>query len=462
MSTLLQDHFRCPEGFDGILHPDLSHAHTGFFRLGPASLGFGRVAQVKTAGRPDQAQDDALHQVAFGPEGCRLPFNPDEIVDNLRLERYPGVGHAAGAGSLPRRLAESVYYTLRPLLGVAVRKHLQRSVVLKSSGKQQFPAWHTDTTVERILDCLLLIAMRARGVKRVPFIWYWPDGYRYVVAMTHDVESLAGRDFTESLMDLDDRFGLKAAFEIIPERRYQIPESWLASIRQRGFEINVHDLNHDGRLFSNHREFLRRVEKINAYGRAWGARGFRSAVLYRNLRWFDALQFDYDMSLPTGAHYHPQRGGCCTVRPYFIGNLVELPGSGIQDYILFHILGDYSTTIWEEQMEAIAAAHGVLCFSVHPDYVMERRACDVYTALLEKVAAARQGGDLWTPLPRDLCAWWRLRNAMRLVADGEKWRIEGEGAERAHVAYAEDCDGELRYVIPARDATLAHSASRGA
>ena len=30
----------------------------------------------------------------------------------------------------------------------------------------------------------------------------------------------------------------------------------LDKIRNRGFEINVHDLKHDGRLFSDHAEFL--------------------------------------------------------------------------------------------------------------------------------------------------------------------------------------------------------------
>ena len=53
------------------------------------------------------------------------------------------------------------------------------------------------------------------------------------------------------------------------------------------------------------------------------------------------------MSVPNVAHLEPQRGGCCTVMPYFVGDVLELPLTTIQDYSLFHILGDYSTTLWK-------------------------------------------------------------------------------------------------------------------
>ena len=63
----------------------------------------------------------------------------------------------------------------------------------------------------------------------------------------------------------------------------------------------------------------RGAAKINSYGRAWKAEGFRGAILYRRQEWFDAFDFSYDMSVPNVAHLDPQRGGCCTERRYFIG-----------------------------------------------------------------------------------------------------------------------------------------------
>ena len=34
--------------------------------------------------------------------------------------------------------------------------------------------------------------------------------------MTHDVEGQAGLDFCDELMDIDDSFGIKSAFQLIP------------------------------------------------------------------------------------------------------------------------------------------------------------------------------------------------------------------------------------------------------
>lgn len=454
MTGLLQEHFRCPDDM-GVLRPPAGGAsETGFFRFGPDITLFGGLASGGAAQRPEDARADALTAVAIGDGECRLPFDPAEAINNLLFERYPGAGEPAGTGPIWKRAAAQAYYTLRPMLPVGIRKHLQRSVVgHKRNAAPSFPAWPIDTTVERALDTLLLLAMRARGVDRIPFIWFWPDGYSSAVAMTHDVETAAGRDFTPTLMDLDERYGMKGAFEIIPEHRYDVPEVWLANIRDRGFEINVHDLNHDGRLFSSRDEFLRRAERINAYGREWGAQGFRSAVLYRNLDWFGALRFDYDMSLPNGAHFHPQAGGCCAVRPYFLGDMVEIPGTAAQDYILFHILGDYSTQVWEQQLAATAAAHGVMCFSIHPDYIIEQRARDIFQRLGEILLAERRQGQRWFALPREISHWWRQRRAMTLRHDGAAWRIAGDGAEHARIAYAEIHDDRLRYVLPAAGAT---------
>src|ERR1700757_3918549 len=102
--------------------------------------------------------------------------------------------------------------------------------------------------------------MEAKGVDKVPFIWFWPDAAKSCLMMTHDVENAAGRDHCAELMDLDDSFGIKASFEIVPEERYSVPESLLASLRERGFEIVIQDLNHDGRLFDDKKEFLRRAK----------------------------------------------------------------------------------------------------------------------------------------------------------------------------------------------------------
>ena len=265
--------------------------------------------------------------------------------------------------------------------------------------------------------------------------------------ITHDVETSAGRDFCSQLMDLNDSVGVKSSFQIVPEKRYTVTQALLDSIRKRGFEINVHDLNHDGRLICNRDEFLRRAQRINRYGRQFGALGFRSAVMYRNIDWYDALQFSYDMSIPNMAHLDPQQGGCCTVFPFFIGNILELPLTTTQDYSLFNILGDHSIRLWKEQVALIRQRHGLISFIVHPDYIIDQAARRVYAELLQFLCALRSKGETWIALPNEIAAWWRLRSELKLVNVGGAWRIEGRGSERARLAYAVRVNDTLFYEL---------------
>jgi hypothetical protein len=304
-----------------------------------------------------------------------------------------------------------------------------------------------DTTVENICEGLMLLSLRAKGMERIPFVWFWPQGVRGCVLMTHDVETAAGRDFCTELLDLDDGFGVKASYQIVPEKRYAVSTDFLDAIRGRGCEIAVQDLNHDGRLFDNQQEFLRRVALIHRYAAEYGARGFRAAVLYRKPEWFGALKFSFDMSMPNVAHLDPQRGGCCTVMPYFIGDVLELPLTTLQDYMLFHLLNERSIDLWKTQVKLILAKNGLASFIIHPDYIVERDTRSVYESLLKWLRDLREQESLWFALPSEIDSWWRARSRMSVVKDGEAWRIEGEGAERAVLAFAREVDGHLVYEL---------------
>jgi len=427
MNQAIIDYYRCPDDMvDFRLAGDVSKDR-GYFRFGHETVCYGKSSSGARRRQVDGALYDAAADVRIDDGAVHLTLDPDEIIDNFRSERYCPNGH--------RPAVSGLYYRLRPFLSVRVRKHLQRAH-LSDWKNIRFPRWPVDPTVDRLLEQLLILAMKARGVHRVPFVWFWPDGAPSCVLMTHDVEELAGRDFCSQLMDIDDSVGIKASFQIVPEDRYPVPDTFLDDIRVRGFEINVHDLNHDGGLFADRDDFVRRAKKINAYGRHYRALGFRSGALYRNQAWYEALEFSYDMSVPSVAHLDPQRGGCCTVMPYFIGRILELPVTTIQDYSLFHILNDYSIDLWKRQLDAISSRHGLATFIVHPDYVIAQRARATYHALLEHLARLREQRRTWIALPRDVARWWQDRSRLRVVCDRGRWRIEGEGKERARLAFA--------------------------
>jgi hypothetical protein len=430
---LVTDHFRCAEDLAEFPIVGELSKEAGYFRLGKDAICYGQCSSAAPARSVTDALPEAESLVSE-TRSVQLPFNAAQVVDNLRLEKYFSDAAAREKGGAKAAI-RSMYYLVRPLMPVAVRKHFQK-MYLRGWDTVPFPSWPVDGTVEAIFDRLLYLSMKACKVDRVPFIWFWPDGAPSCAIMTHDVETSAGVDFCPTLMDLNDSFGIKSSFQVVPEKRYPVPAAFLESIRQRGFEVNVHDLNHDGHLFDEREEFLRRAERINNYGRQFGALGFRSAVLYRKVEWFDALKFSYDMSIPNVAHLDPQRGGCCTVRPFFIGDMVELPVTAIQDYSLFNILNDYSTRIWKDQISRIRQKNGLISFIIHPDYIIDEAARRVYADLLQHLSDLRAKGETWIALPREAAMWWRQRSRMKLVDDGGSLRVEGEGAERARIAYA--------------------------
>jgi hypothetical protein len=443
MNGCLITYYRCPERYVRFARAEILSATTGYFRVGHEATCYGSCSGQHSAQSPTGALHDALLDVVIKDETSYLPFDPSQIVDNLRREVYVGEWRHGPSSVLAR-----MYYFLRPALSVWARRHLQR-LHLRGWHKLKFPRWPVDCSVDNLHAQLMLLSLRASRVERIPFIWFWPDGASSCAIMTHDIETNVGRNFCPTLMDIDDSFGIKASFQIIPEERYGVRREFLKSIRQRGFEVVVHDLNHDGHLYRNRKQFLERATKINSYGKEYGAEGFRAGVLYRKQLWYDALRFSYDMSVPNVAHLDPQRGGCCTVMPYFLGDILELPVTTVQDYTLFHILNDYSISLWKRQIELIMGKHGFMSFIVHPDYIVKPRERSIYIALLGHLGRLRQERGVWITTPGEVNRWWRQRAEMKLVDNGQGWEIEGIGKERARMAYASEKDGHLLLTVQA-------------
>lgn len=438
MKEALLDYFRCPPTYgDFALRGDLCPGE-GYFRFGPDLILYGQSSLGYYADRPERATCDLIYHYCMKGSTCFIPFDADDVVENLRRERYLGISshhQLKGKNWIGKRNIYSAYYKVRPYLGVHIRKHLQR-FWLRGWRSLAFPRWPVDRTADQILERLLVLSMKAHGVKQIPFIWFWPDSHNGCVILTHDVEEWAGVNFCSTLMDIDDSFRMKSSFQFIPEKRYAVSSALLNRIRERGFEVNVHDLDHDGHLYDDREEFLRRAARINQYVKEFGAVGFRAGALYRRLDWYDAYDFSYDMSVPNVAQLDPQGGGCCTLMPYFIGKVLELPLTTTQDYSLFYILSEYSIDLWMRQMKIIHAHHGLASFNAHPDYLLENRARETYQQLLGYLAQIRSEGQIWMPLPKEADRWWRERSQMNVVSEGEGWRIEGPGKERARLAYA--------------------------
>jgi len=442
-SAAVIERYRCPRELVDVVSSEPLSSSSGFFRLGQNAICYGRSRAAVLSSRPNSKLYDATSDVAVENAKLLLPFNLKEVVDNLRLERYTN-GEAAESTLL--RIGKKLYYRLRPFTNQMVRKQVQKFHA-RNWKKQSFPQWPIDTTVENVFETVLQMSMKASGQEKIPFVWFWPNGASGCLTMTHDVETRAGRDFCPTLMDVDEAFGIKAAFGIVPEERYEVPSGLLKSMRSRGFEVIVQDLNHDGRLFDDKQEFLRRAKMINEYGREFEATGFRAAILYRKPEWYDALDFAFDMSFPNVAPLDPQQGGCCTVLPFFIGDMLEIPVTTVQDYTLFHVMNERSIELWKSQIDLVLKKNGLLSFIVHPDYTLQPDTLSVYRHLLRHLQGLRDKTPIWCALPSEINAWWRARNKMSVVKDGASWRIVGEESESAVLAYAKNVDGKIVYEL---------------
>ena len=141
----------------------------------------------------------------------------------------------------------------------------------------------------------------------------------------------------------------------------------------------------------------------------WGAVGFRSPATQREPEWMPELGCLYDSSFPDTDPFEPQSGGCCSIWPFFLGDLVELPITMVQDHTLFEILGETSIERWVEKSEWVAPTTGSSTCIVHPDYLLSDGRLDLYEQLLVHLTGLAGG---WHALPRDVACWWRSRASL--------------------------------------------------
>src|SRR5690349_18648020 len=136
MSNPVLAHYRCPTGFfDFTVDGELS-AQPDFFQFGDRITCYGRSSKA---------------EAKIGNGRLHLPFDPAEVIDNLRLERY--LGTQRERISFLRKL----YYYIRPFTNLATRRRIQKFHA-RNWEKNVFPHWPVDTTVEDLCEKLLLLA----------------------------------------------------------------------------------------------------------------------------------------------------------------------------------------------------------------------------------------------------------------------------------------------------------------
>src|SRR6266478_5008495 len=327
-------------------------------------------------------------------------------------------------------LRNRIYYGLKPFIPQSFRTAIRRKVALRLR--------HRIGSVWPI----------APGSERRPQDWPgWPGNKKFALVLTHDVESAVGLRKCRELMQLEMDAGFRSSFNFVPEGDYRLPPELREELAQNGFEIGIHDLKHDGRLYQSRREFSQRAQRINHYLAEWGAVGFRSAFMLHELDWLHELNIQYDASTFDTDPFEPQPEGYHTIFPLWIprfsppsgkadrssrnslsrncgdqlstvsssrGGYIELPYTLPQDSTLFVLLQEKTPAIWLRKLDWIAQHGGMALVLTHPDYMISsgshRKSGDypieLYRQLLDYIQD-KYSGDYWFALPKEIAAYAR-------------------------------------------------------
>jgi peptidoglycan/xylan/chitin deacetylase (PgdA/CDA1 family) len=348
----------------------------------------------------------------------------------------------------PRTSLVSAFYRVKPHVPRWLQLAARRGYAARQARRATL-GWPIEPALVTEQERRIAAELARRGAESVPVLNLWPDGRRFAFVLTHDVEGPAGIANVDRVLEVERRYGLVSSWFVVAED-YEIPADLFPRLRAAGCEIGLHGITHDGSLFSSRKQFEAQLPRIHRYLREWGAAGFRSPALHRNAAWMPELGCIYDSSFPDTDPFQPQPGGCRSILPFFLGDLLELPITLAQDHTLFEILRRCSSDLWIEKSDWLIDHNGLVTVLVHPDYVLDQGRLDVYEELLAFLVAQAGG---WPARACDVAAWWRVRAAL---SRGEAPSSEIAGADelvqRATVAHARvEGDGIVFDSSPAID-----------
>ena len=294
-----------------------------------------------------------------------------------------------------------IFYFLKPLLPrpgqIAVRRWLIRRKLPRVAN-----VWPIDESSSRL-----------------PHGWEgWPNGKQFALVLTHDVDTQRGQERCRDLAALEADYGFRSSFNFVPER-YKVSEDLRDYLTSAGFEVGVHGLLHDGKYFNSRDFFRERAQRINRYIREWGAAGYRSPSMLRNMKWFHDLDIRYDASTFDTDPFEPDPEGVGTIFPFWVES--ETPGKGYmelpytlpQDFTLFILMKNTGIDIWKKKLDWIAKHGGMALLNVHPDYMafggkigLEEYPARYYSDFLQHVKSA-YGDTFWPAIPREMAAFMR-------------------------------------------------------
>lgn len=248
----------------------------------------------------------------------------------------------------------------------------------------------------------------------------WPGNKRFALVLTHDVDTFKGHEKCRQLVELEEHMGFRSSYNFVAAE-YRVSHELRSHIADRGFEVGVHGLVHNRKLYESRRVFQQHAVRINRFMRDWNAVGFRSPCMYHNLDWLQDLDIEYDASTFDTDPFEPQPDSVKTIMPFCVAGThgrkgyVELPYTLPQDFTLFVLLKEKNIDIWKEKLDWIVECGGMALLNTHPDYMhfnkgengYEEYTVQLYREFLMYVRE-QYAGKYWHVLPKEMAEFWRM------------------------------------------------------
>jgi len=232
------------------------------------------------------------------------------------------------------------------------------------------------------------------------------------------VDTPRGQGNCLKVTKIEENMGFRSSFNFVPER-YDVSQELRHHLTSNGFEVGLHGLTHDGRLYSSKNVFQERATRINYYLKEWQSVGFRSPAMHHNLDWIHDLDIEYDASTFDTDPFEPQSEGVITIFPFWVpsnsgqNGYVELPYTLPQDFTLFVIMKETNIDVWKQKLDWIADKRGMALLNTHPDYMrfdgrkagLEAYPAEYYRMFLE-YTESKYEGTYWHVLPKEMAQFW--------------------------------------------------------
>jgi len=348
-------------------------------------------------------------------------IGPSEVVADLLLsEDYlPEPNHRTPS-------AMRAYYHIKGIIPRSLR-HCLNSAAISARTAPEFPRWPCESALLELRRDWLKSAFDTLGQEGGWHIGFWPHGLRCCIVLTHDIETRKGFDRMEAMAEVEERWGFRSAWNL-PLAQYEIDWTRVAKMRARGFEFGAHGLSHDGRLFRSDQDFAELSPRLERLAAEHDLRGFRAPSTLRDPRLIPMMSFDFDSSFADTDPYEPQPGGTCSVFPFHLSKMIELPYTMPQDHTLLHLIRRNPLPLWVLKAKWIASQGGMILTLTHPDYCGQQPKLGIYEELLRHLADLESA---WRALPSQVVKWWRERSNSQLRLEQGRPLIKGPAGARA-------------------------------